>query len=138
MRSSGRISGGRKVFNHLDSDIRHVHDDIGHLKDKHGGNREIKSHLENVDSHLHDMMAHSKDLGRAIPLAFLSEGEEGEIIGFNGGRGMVQRLSDMGFIPSEKVKVLTSNSPGPVLVDVKGSRIALGRGVAMKIIVNGV
>ena len=138
MRSSGRISGGKRVINHIDSDIRHIHEDIEHLKDKHGDNGEIKSHLDNIDSHMHDLMAHSENLGRAIPLAFLQEGEEGEVVGFSGGRGMVQRLSDMGFTPSEKVKVLTSSSPGPVLVDVKGSRIALGRGIAMKIIVNGV
>ncbi|MDY6864409.1 MAG: FeoA family protein [Halobacteriota archaeon] len=138
MRTGGRISGYRRVLNHFNGNIKHIHDDIDHLGDSHGDNEEIKSHRDDVDSHLHDLMAHGKDLGKAIPLALLSEGEEGEVIGFNGGRGMLQRLSEMGFTPLEKVKVIKSNSSGPVLVDVKGSRIALGRGVAMKIIVNGV
>ncbi len=73
----------------------------------------------------------------AKPLAFLSEGEEGVVVGFNGGKGLAQRLADIGFTPLTKVRVLSSNAPGPVLVDVRGSRIALGRGIAMKIIVDG-
>ena len=69
-------------------------------------------------------------------LAVLREGEEAEIIGFQGGRGLIKRLLEMGFTRNAKIKVL-SNSPGPVLVDVRGSKVALGRGMAMKIIVNG-
>jgi ferrous iron transport protein A len=79
-----------------------------------------------------------KELKEAIPLAFLSEGEEGEIVELRGGRGMIQRLSDMGFTPTTKIRVLKSSPPGPMLVDVRDARIALGRGVAMKIIINGV
>jgi len=40
----------------------------------------------------------------------------------------------MGFVRGEKVKMLRAG-PGPVLVLVKCSRVALGWGVAMKIIV---
>lgn len=77
-----------------------------------------------------------KDLKAAIPLALLSVGEEGEIVEMRGGRGMVQRLSEMGFTNSTRVKVLSSSSPGPVLVGVRDARVALGRGIAMKIMVN--
>lgn len=71
-----------------------------------------------------------------IPLAMLSESEEAKIVELSGGRGLVRRLSEMGFTYGTKVKVMYSGSPGPVLVDIRGSRIALGRGVAMKIIVD--
>lgn len=71
-----------------------------------------------------------------IPLAMLPENEEATIVELRGGRGLVRRLSEMGFTYGTKVKVLKSVSPGPVLVDVKGSRIALGRGVTMRIMVN--
>ena len=77
-----------------------------------------------------------KDFNFLIPLALLSVGEEGEIVEIRGGRGMVQRLSEMGFTNSTRVKVLSSSSPGPVLVGVRDARIALGRGIAMKIMVN--
>lgn len=72
-----------------------------------------------------------------LPLAFLGEDEEAEIEELQGGRGLVRRLSDMGFTPGTRVRVLTSNPPGPMLLSVRNTRIALGRGVAMKILVNG-
>ncbi|HEX69069.1 MAG TPA: ferrous iron transport protein A [Candidatus Bathyarchaeota archaeon] len=71
-----------------------------------------------------------------VPLAFLSENKQAEIVEVIGGRGLVRRLYELGFIPGTKVRVISSNSPGPVLVDIKGTRMALGRGVTMKIIVN--
>lgn len=71
-----------------------------------------------------------------IPLTTLSENEEAIVVEVWGGRGLVRRLSEMGFTHGTKVKMLHSSCPGPVLVGVRGSRIALGRGVAMKIIVN--
>ncbi len=69
------------------------------------------------------------------PLALLPEGAEGEIIGFDGGRGLRRRLAEMGFTPGTRLRVLSSRSPGPVLVDIKGSRIAVGWGVAVKVVV---
>ena len=71
-----------------------------------------------------------------IPLAFLPENKQATVVEVMGGRGLVRRLYELGFTPGTKVKVLSSSSPGPMLVDVRGTRIALGRGVTMKIIVN--
>ena len=70
-----------------------------------------------------------------MPLAILPENEEAKVVEVRGGRGLVRRLSELGFTPGAKVKILFSNSPGPVVIDVKGSRIALGRGLLMRIIV---
>jgi len=72
---------------------------------------------------------------RKIPLAMLSENEEATIVEIRGGRGFVRRLSELGFTPGTRVKILVSHSPGPTLVEIKGSRIALGKGLVMKIIV---
>jgi len=80
----------------------------------------------------------TRNSGSPIPLAFLPVGSEGQIIEFQGGRGMMQKMAEMGFTQFTKVRVVSSNFPGPVLVDVKDSRIALGCGIAMKIIVNEV
>ena len=71
-----------------------------------------------------------------VPLAFLSENKQAIVVEVVGGRGLVRRLYELGFTPGTKVRVISSSSPGPVLVDVKGARIALGRGITMKIIVN--
>ncbi len=77
-----------------------------------------------------------KERNDGIPLAMLSENDGAIVVKLRGGRGLVRRLSELGFTYGTKVKVLKSGSPSPVLVDVRGSRIALGRGVAMKIIVS--
>ncbi len=71
-----------------------------------------------------------------MPLAMLPENEEAKVVEVRGGRGLVRRLSELGFTPGTSVKVLFSNSPGPVVIDVRGSRIALGRGLLMRIIVD--
>lgn len=41
-------------------------------------------------------------------------------------------LADLGVIEGEKVRVIKNNF-GPLIVEVKGTRIALGRGLASKI-----
>jgi len=69
-------------------------------------------------------------------LAFLLEGEVGSILEVRGRKKMVQKLSDLGMVPSTKIKVIKSNPPGPMLVEVRKTRIALGRGFAMKIMVS--
>ncbi len=49
---------------------------------------------------------------------------------------MVARLSRMGIVPGAEVKVV-SKAPvgGPILVEVNGAQVALGRGVARKVVV---
>jgi len=74
---------------------------------------------------------------RLIPLAFLGEGEVGRVVEIRAGRGLTRRLIAMGIAPGMKVRVLKSSGPGPILVEVGQTRIALGRGVAMKVIVGG-
>ena len=71
-----------------------------------------------------------------MPLAMLPENEEAKVVEVRGGRGLVMRLSELGFTTGAKVKILLSNSLGPVVIDVRGSRIALGRGLLMRIIVD--
>jgi len=73
--------------------------------------------------------------GREIPLAMLPSGFEGRISNIHGGEGLVRRLIEMGFQLGGRVRVVHSHNPGPVVVEVKDTRIALGRGVAMKIMV---
>ncbi len=41
-------------------------------------------------------------------------------------------LSDLGIIEDEKIKIL-KNDEGPVIVEIKGTRVAIGRGLAAKI-----
>ncbi len=52
-----------------------------------------------------------------------------------GGKGRMRKLTDMGLIPGEKIRKLESSQSGPVILLVKGAKIAIGRGMADKIIV---
>jgi Fe2+ transport system protein FeoA len=79
-----------------------------------------------------------------IPLAMLPVGAKGKITRIRGGRGLVRRLSDMGFTRDVEVTVVCSHSShnpshgGPLVVEVKDSRIVFGRGIAVKIMVQEV
>lgn len=82
-----------------------------------------------------------------IPLGLLSPGERAEIAdvgplgGCGGGCGCGKkgaaggRVEDMGLRAGKVVEMLSNGSGGPILLKVDESRIALGRGVAMKILV---
>ncbi|MCD6263366.1 ferrous iron transport protein A [Candidatus Bathyarchaeota archaeon] len=71
-------------------------------------------------------------------LGMLPEGTRARVIKVYGGRGLTRRLAELGFNIGELVKVVRNHHSGPVLIEVKDSRIALGRGVALKIIVEEV
>jgi ferrous iron transport protein A len=73
--------------------------------------------------------------GKHLPLAMINPSEEVTVAEIRGGRGLVQRLADMGLTPGTKLKVINSQMPGPILIDLRGSRLVLGHGVALKIMV---
>jgi len=45
------------------------------------------------------------------------------------------RLADMGLSPGVSLRVIHSQMRGPVIIDLRGSRLALGRGMAQRILV---
>ena len=62
-------------------------------------------------------------------------GETVTVIALRAGWGLQRRLADMGLNPGIKVKVISSGRPGQVVIEVRGSRMALGHGVAAKVLV---
>ena len=70
-----------------------------------------------------------------MPLAMASPGRLLTVIGINVGWGLQRRLADMGLIPGVQIRVMNGQCAGPVLIDLRGSRLGLGRGVAQKILV---
>jgi ferrous iron transport protein A len=56
-------------------------------------------------------------------------------ISLESGRGAMQRLTDMGLVPGERLKILNNSGFGPITVLIKGVKVALGHGLANKIIV---
>jgi ferrous iron transport protein A len=71
-----------------------------------------------------------------MPLIMASRGSKVRLVSINGGKQMTSRLAAMGLLPGVEVEII-SNTPGdPFILDVRGSRLALGRGMAHKIYVN--
>jgi Fe2+ transport system protein FeoA len=71
-----------------------------------------------------------------MPLSMASPGETVRVTAVRAGWGLQRRLADLGLTLGVKVRVISSGRPGPVVLDVRGSRLALGQGVAHKIIVS--
>jgi DtxR family Mn-dependent transcriptional regulator len=81
---------------------------------------------------------------REVPLTALRDGETGTVSsiktghgkGWGRGWGFEKRLMDMGLTPGTRVTVVKS-APfhGPLEILVRGSRLALGRGMAERIFV---
>ena len=71
-----------------------------------------------------------------MPLSMVSPGDTVEVAAVRMGWGLQRRLADLGLTPGVRVRVVSSGKPGPVVLDVRGSRLALGYGVAHKIMVS--
>ncbi len=70
-----------------------------------------------------------------MTLSRIDQGEEVILIDIDGGRGLRSKLYSMGLVPGITLKILNRNGSGPVMIAVKDSRLAIGRGMAEKIIV---
>lgn len=71
--------------------------------------------------------------GAWIPLTDLGPDRWGVVRELAGGRGFVARLASLGFTAGVPVRVLQNFGHGPLLVLVRDTRVALGRGEAVKI-----
>ena len=69
----------------------------------------------------------------SIALTTVAEGQCVRLARLNAGCGMAARLSAMGLVPGVELRVLRNRGHGPALVEVKGTRLALGRGMAAHI-----
>jgi Fe2+ transport system protein FeoA len=70
-----------------------------------------------------------------MPLSMASPGQEVRLVEIQGGWGVRRRLADMGLTPGENLWVVQAGPSGPLVVAVRDSRLALGRGMAHKIMV---
>ncbi|NHJ47046.1 MAG: ferrous iron transport protein A [Asgard group archaeon] len=71
----------------------------------------------------------------AKSLVTLHIGEKKIIVKITGGRNACKRLNELGLIPGTEIEMVNKINDGPVMIKVKGSKLALGRGLATKVIV---
>jgi len=74
------------------------------------------------------------DKGASITLA--KEGTTVYVQALRGGNAMERRLVELGFVEQEPIRVIKNSHFSPLVVEIKGSRFAIGRGQAHKIIVS--
>lgn len=72
-----------------------------------------------------------------IPLPMAVLGKRVKILSLAGGRGMQERLISMGLGPGSEIEVIRRGAPGPFILGVKETRLAIGAGMAQRIMVSG-
>ncbi|MGQ9832670.1 MAG: FeoA family protein [Candidatus Villigracilaceae bacterium] len=77
------------------------------------------------------------DTQTRFPLADLETGREAVVVEFKAGRAVTSRLASLGLTPGVRVNMVQNYGRGPLIVAVRGTRVALGRGEAAKILVEG-
>jgi ferrous iron transport protein A len=70
-----------------------------------------------------------------ILLTELATDEEGAVVELRGGSRFLARLATLGFTPGARLTMIQNFGHGPLIVSVRDTRIALGRGEANKVIV---
>jgi len=70
-----------------------------------------------------------------ITLSVLAPGEVGVVRQLAGGRGFMSRLAALGFTLGVEVTMVQNFGRGPLIVLVRDTRVALGRGEAAKVLV---
>ncbi len=70
-----------------------------------------------------------------MSLKSIRPGKRVRFLTVNAGHRLQGRLAAMGMVPGAEIDVVQNNLFGPVVVEVKGSRMMLGRGTANKILV---
>ncbi len=68
---------------------------------------------------------------RGRPLSSFAEGERARLAGIEAGPGLRARLAAMGLVPGVQVLMVRNSGYGPAVVEVKGTRLALGRGMTL-------
>lgn len=74
--------------------------------------------------------------GRGVPLTTLLPGERAKIIALGHGKGRQHHFRTMGLMEGKIVKVIAAQpARGPFVIDVEGTQIAIGRGMARHILI---
>jgi Fe2+ transport system protein FeoA len=67
-------------------------------------------------------------------LAELKSGDKAVVLGLSGGCNMQRKLAEMGLTPGCRFEIISSSSTGRVLITTPRGRLAIGHGMAEKIV----
>lgn len=72
---------------------------------------------------------------RILSLGELAEGAQARVHQVQGGQAFRGRVATLGFTLGTPLRLLQNAGRGPVIVLIRGTRVALGRGEALKVLV---
>jgi ferrous iron transport protein A len=67
------------------------------------------------------------------PVTDLRPGARGVVHNLRGGREFASRVASMGLTIGAEIAIIRNSGRGPIIIDVRDTRLALGRGEAIKI-----
>jgi DtxR family Mn-dependent transcriptional regulator len=103
-----------------------VHNEACRLE--HAVSKDLESAIK---KEIGETRANSKGM---VSLADMKPGQKGEVVSIDSGELAKRRLEDMGLTPGAEISVSrTAPLGGPVEIRVRGSSLAIGRGMAQKI-----
>ncbi len=70
-----------------------------------------------------------------MPLSLAPQGQLLKLVSIRGGMGVQKRLTSLGLTPGTEMTIITQNCDGPLILAVKESRLAIGRGLSHHILV---
>lgn len=70
-----------------------------------------------------------------LPLSSVLSGTSVIVVSISGGRGVRMKLAGMGLSEGMRIRVLNARRSGPCVILVGNTRLALGRGMAKKLLV---
>jgi Fe2+ transport system protein A len=76
-------------------------------------------------------------IGKRTTLSRMQTGQRGVVVQIRGGRGMVSRISVLGIRPGKRIaKVSSMLMRGPVTIQIDTAQVAIGYGMANRIIID--
>ena len=75
---------------------------------------------------------------QTVPLLELGAGQHGAVVNLHGGHGFIGRMAALGFTPGAVLRVVRNPGSGPIIVSIRDTQIALGRGQAAHVLVRPV
>ncbi len=80
--------------------------------------------------------AERRDPARGMALSAIRAGDRGTVLTLRGGRAFCSRAANLGFTEGAHVEVIQNYGRGPMIVAVRGTRVALGREEADNVLID--
>lgn len=99
----------------------------------------IMSNFFRVNGAAHNTVSHttsqeSTSQAVTMPLSMAGAGQLLQLVEIQAGRQLTHRLAELGLTRGVTLQVV-QDAGGPLLISVRGSRVAIGRGMAHKLLV---